>query len=414
MDERSVVTCLLRNDGQILLFRRSDDVGSYPGQWGTVTGHLGPERDAPPDDPETAARREIREETDLEDAVTLVRVGEPFDVEDAERGTRWHVTPLLFDCVSREVDPNWETESWEWVYPPEIRERETVPDLWTSYDRVRPTIESIATDRDHGSAWLSVRALEVLRDEAALATEWGDVAAVARQLRAVRPSMTVIENRINRAMTSAAERSPATVETAARVGIESAVIADREAAMIAAERVAGQRVCTLSRSGTVLETLDRADPEAVLVAESRPGGEGVTVAESLATEHDVTLTSDAALASQLAEWGADTVLVGADTALPDGSVLNKVGTRGLALAAAHEDVPVYVVAAADKISPDTDVEIERSTETLYDGNAPLDVANPLFDVTPVDLVTGICTEEGILETGDVTAIADRHCANRDW
>jgi translation initiation factor 2B subunit (eIF-2B alpha/beta/delta family) len=226
--------------------------------------------------------------------------------------------------------------------------------------------------------------------------------------------MTVVKNRVNRAMSAASEQSPAAVEAAARAVIESAVTADREAATVAAERIDDARVCTFSRSGTVLTALDRAETEAVLVGASHPGGEGVAVAEELAEDHDVTLTSDAALAGQLAEWEADAVLVGADTILPDGSVLNKVGTRGLALGAAHADVPMSVVAAADKVSPDSDVEIEPAHDTLYEGDAPLTVANPLFDVTPVELVTGICTEDGVLDTQEVTTVADRHRANRDW
>jgi len=414
MDERGVVTCFLRNDGQVLLFRRSDDVGSYPGRWGTVSGHLAPERDAPDDDPETAAKREVREETGLEDAVTLVRSGDPFVVEDEDRGTRWRVHPLLFDCARRDVDPNWETAAFEWVHPTEIRRRETVPDLWTSYDRVRPTVETVATDREHGSAWLSIRALEVLRDEAALASEYEGVAAIARELRSARPSMTVVKNRVNRVMASVDDRSTAAVEFTARAVIESAVRTDREAASVAAERLEGQRICTFSRSGTALDALDRADPEAVLVGESHPGDEGVAVAETLADDHDVTLTSDAALSSLLDEWDADAVLVGADTILPNGSVVNKIGTRGLALAADRESVPLCVVAAADKVSPDSDVDIEPSPETLYDGTASLTVENPLFDVTPADLIDKICTDEGVLDSEAVTAIAERHRSNREW
>ena len=98
MDEREVVTCFLRNEGRALLARRSDDADSYPGQWGAITGYLTPDRGAPPDDPETAARREICEETGLED-VALVRQGDPFAVEDADRGARWRVHPFLFETT---------------------------------------------------------------------------------------------------------------------------------------------------------------------------------------------------------------------------------------------------------------------------------------------------------------------------
>lgn len=44
----------------------------------------------------------------------------------------------------------------------------------------------------------------------------------------------------------------------------------------------------------------------------------------------VTLTSDAAFAQALAEFDADALVVGADTVLADGRVVNKVGTRNAA------------------------------------------------------------------------------------
>lgn len=416
MDERSVVTCFLRNDGEVLLLRRSADATSYPGRWGTVTGYLTPEREADPEPPETAAHREIAEETGLGDAVTLAEASETFRVEDPDGGWAWTVHPFLFDCEYRDVDLNAESSGHEWVHAPEIRRRETVPDLWGSYDCVRPTVETVATDSTHGAAWISLRALEVLRDEAALAVEtddWDHVAAVARELADARPSMTAVANRVNRAM-DAADRTPAAVERAARETLESAVAADANAAAVAAEAVAGRRIATLSRSGTVRVAIEKADPEAVLVAESRPGGEGVGVAESLAEQYDVTLTSDAALAGQIAEWGAEAVLVGADTVLPDGSVSNKVGTRAAALAAAHEEIPCYAVAATDKISPDVAAAGEMAHEPIYEGDAPLTVANPLFESTPAALFAGVCTEDGVLDGEAVARVASEHRSRRSW
>ncbi|QSG05333.1 NUDIX domain-containing protein [Halapricum desulfuricans] len=412
MDEREVVTCFLHNDGEVLLVRRSADAESYPGRWATVTGYLAPERGAPPDEPATAARREINEETGLPDS-SLVRRGEAFAVEDARLGTRWRVHPFLFETGTREIDPNWELQEYEWAHATEIRRRETVPDLWRSYDSVRPTVESVAADDEHGSARLSVRALEVLRDEAALASDWNAVADVARELLAARPSMAVVANRINRAMSEASERAPGAVERAAREEIDRAVETDRAAAGVAASRIEGARVCTLSRSGTVERALELAGPEAVLIAESRPGGEGVGVAESLASSHDVTLTSDAALPGQLGAFEADAVVVGADTILPD-RVLNKVGTYGLALAAAARDIPVYVVASADKVTPDDEIEIEPSPATLYDGDANLTLANPLFEETPIELCAEMCTERGALDSDGVAEVATRHRSLREW
>jgi translation initiation factor 2B subunit (eIF-2B alpha/beta/delta family)/ADP-ribose pyrophosphatase YjhB (NUDIX family) len=423
MEETPVVTCFLRNRGDVLLLCRSEAVGSYTGQWGGVAGHVARESEPATDPdatPDAAARREIAEETGLRDAVTLVRRGDPFPVEDADLNRRWLVHPYLFDCASRDVTLDAETATCEWVPPTAILRRRTVPRLWTSYDRVRPTVATVADDRDHGSASLSVRALEVLRDDAALAVErdagdWDALADRARDLLAARPSMTVVRNRVNRVM-HADDRTPTAVETAAHDGIERALSADDAAADRAAERVEGERLVTLSRSGTVERALSRADPERLLVAESRPGGEGVGVAERRAEAgDDVTLAPDAAIPWLLADGRYDAVLVGADTVLSDGRVINKAGTRALALAAAREDVPLYVVTARDKIAAGTDPHLEAADpETVYDGDADLTVAAPLFDVTPAALVAGVVTEDGLLDTDEVPALAEDHRDLADW
>jgi translation initiation factor 2B subunit (eIF-2B alpha/beta/delta family) len=418
MDETHVVTCVLRNEGRVLLLQRSDEVGSYAGRWGGVAGHA-------EGDPDAAARREISEETGLGEAVTLVRAGESFAVVDEDLDRCWVVHPYCFESATRDVVPNWETAAYEWVHPTEILRRETVPDLWTSYDRVRPTVETIASDREHGSAFISVRALEVLRDEAGVlalgeaasdgeAADWETLASLARELLAARPAMTVISNRVHRVMAGVDERTAAALERAAREVIDHAVTADGAAAALAAERIRGRRVATLSRSGTVFETIEAGDPEAIMVAESRPGGEGVGVAEALADDHHVTLTSDAALAFELAAWDADTLLVGADTILADGRIVNKVGTRAAAVASAHEGIDVLVVAASDKISPGDDPALETAPDSIYAGDADIDVVNPLFDVTPADCVDGICTERGRLADEDVASIAAEFEGYRGW
>jgi len=460
--ETHVVTVFLRNDGDVLLLRRSDAVGSYSGRWGAVAGHAEGERRPEGDarkrergassaerpvsegHPDSAVREEIREETGIDpDAETaLIRRGDPFPVVDDDLGRRWVVHPYLFDCTTRAVDPNEETVEFEWTAPSAILRRETVPDLWTSYDRVRPTVETVAGDADHGSAWVSLRALEVLRDEAALAVErargddggadtedgppnWDALTAVARDLLDARPSMAVVENRVNRAMDAAVETATAAaLEVAAHEGIERANAADADAAAVAAEWLP-KRIATLSRSGTVAAAVAAADLEALLVAESRPGREGVGTAERFAerTSATVTLTTDAALADRLAAAAIEAVAVGADTVLPDGRVVNKAGTRAVAAAAASDGLDCYVVAASDKIAAATDGDgtgpsevdrEERDPTELYDGDAPIAVANPTFDVTPPELVDAVVTERGALDRDGVRAIAEEHRALAAW
>lgn len=192
---------------------------------------------------------------------------------------------------------------------------------------------------------------------------------------------------------------------------------DHEAATAAVSRL-GTDVATLSRSGTVRQTLALADPETVLVAESRPGCEETAVADSLAeraADTTVTLTTDAGLPAALAATDVDTLVVGAGAVLTDGRVVNKVGTRSATLAAAHEGVDTLVVTASDKISSDTGQDTEeREPGELCQGDAPVRVWNPTFDVTPPAVVDTAVTERGALDTRDVEGIAAEHRALRDW
>jgi ribose 1,5-bisphosphate isomerase len=413
MEETHVVTCFLRSGVEVLLLRRSDAVGSYAGRWGGVAGHA-------EGDPDAAARVEIREETGVDPAtLTLVRRGDPLAVTDEDLGTRWVVHPYLFDCPDRpSVETDWESATHKWVQPSAILDRETVPDLWAAYRRVGPTVESVADDELHGSVYLSFRAVETLRDRAAAVAagiEEGDadaVVALAEALLHARPAMAALRNRVNRAMANT-DADPAAVAASARDVLDDAVRADRAAAALAADRIGGAVVATLSRSGTVLDALDAADVAGVLLPESRPGREGIGVAEHLAEDRSVTLVPDAAF-PRLVER-ADVALVGADTVLPDGAVLNKVGTYPLALAAARARIPLYVVCSSDKVSPDDDVAPESGDPAgVYDGDAPVTVECPVFEVTPADLVDGVLTEDGLLDGAEVTTVAAEHRALADW
>lgn len=414
-DPTPVVTVFLRNRGEVLLFRRSDDVGSYPDLWSAVAGHV------ENNDPGASALQEIEEETGLrEHDVTLVQQGSSFAVDDEDRGTRWRVHPFLFDTDTRSIKTNWETEEAEWVSPTTLLRRETVPDLWTSYRRVAPSIIGITDDTTHGSAHLSIRALEVLRDRAGmLATSDASTIEDARarlvdtayRLLEARPSMAALANRIHRVMhASRPELPPETIEINAHEAIQEALSADAEAAEAAAGHVSGAHVLTLSRSGTVLGALRRADPSStVTVAVSKPGGEGREVAEDLVNAgFDVTLIPDTAIVRRLDEAPIDAVLVGADTVLPSGAVVNKVGTYGTALAALRANVPVYATCAVDKISVDDDASDESApSRTVYDGPKDLSVWAPRFDTTPAELVTGgLLTERGALTTDEVGAVAE--------
>lgn len=424
MNETSVVTVFLRHQGEVLLVRRSENVSSYPGKWAAIAGHLETE------DPIETALQEIEEEAGLsEDTVTLASKGPSFSVEDDDRDTRWTVHPFLFSAASREITLNWESDQAEWVSPTTILRRETVPKLWRSYRSVAPSIVDLTDDTSHGSAFLSLRALEILRDRAGrlATTETPDIedararlVETAKRLLSARPAMAALRNRVHRVMhASRPELTPASVEANAHDAIGRAMESDTETARRAADQTAGQRVLTLSRSGTVLEALLQAEPRpSVVIAASQPGGEGIPVAETLSTHKiDVTLIPDAAVGSTLAQGHVDSVLVGADTVSPGGAVVNKVGTRHAALAAHHENVPFYATCSIDKIMVENEGRSmeEADPRLVYEGAAPINVSVPRFDKTPPDLLSGgIITNRGTYAPEEIEAVAEELEHFRAW
>ncbi|MFH1382149.1 MAG: NUDIX pyrophosphatase [Chloroflexota bacterium] len=128
-----MVTCFLESDGQILLLRRSEKVGSYQGRWAGVSGYI----ETPPDE---QALTEIAEETGLcERDIQLMKKGEPLAIEDTELGTRWLVHPYLFHIKDRkQIKIDWEHRESRWIDPGEIGNYPTVPKLKETLARVYP------------------------------------------------------------------------------------------------------------------------------------------------------------------------------------------------------------------------------------------------------------------------------------
>ena len=131
LEERRVVTCFLEADGEILLLRRSEQVGSYQGRWAGVSGYI----EATADE---QALIEIGEETGLfgED-LRLIKRGQPLTVEDEKLGVSWVVHPYLFRVKGRSrLKIDWEHQEISWIKPEEIDNYQTVPMLKEALARV--------------------------------------------------------------------------------------------------------------------------------------------------------------------------------------------------------------------------------------------------------------------------------------
>jgi 8-oxo-dGTP diphosphatase len=133
LPEKHVVTCFLESNGEILLLRRSRQVGSYQGKWAGVSGYV----ETTPDE---QALTEIKEETGLQpEDVQLLGKGKTLTVEDHELSVRWLVHPYLFHVNDRgKVHTDWEHLESRWISPKEIGDFTTVPRLKETLDSVYP------------------------------------------------------------------------------------------------------------------------------------------------------------------------------------------------------------------------------------------------------------------------------------
>jgi len=126
-----VVSCFLESDGEILILRRSGQVGTYQGRWAGVSGYIETTADE-------QALTEIEEETSLsKDDLELIRKGKPLTVKDDKLRVKWVVHPYLFHIKDRDkIKIDWEHKEARWIQPRDIDNFETVPKLKETLARV--------------------------------------------------------------------------------------------------------------------------------------------------------------------------------------------------------------------------------------------------------------------------------------
>lgn len=152
-------------------------------------------------------------------------------------------------------------------------------------------------------------------------------------------------------------------------------------------------------------------PVHVWVSETRPRNQGwLTAWELQQAGIPHTLIADNAAGLLLMQGKADLVIVGADRIAANGDVANKVGTYLKALAAHAHKVPFYVAAPRSTIdfacASGAAIPIEERAAEELAAPATLDspVANPAFDITPHELISGIITEQGVFAPSALDAL----------
>ena len=173
--------------------------------------------------------------------------------------------------------------------------------------------------------------------------------------------------------------------------------------------------------GTALAPVYRAHdagiPVHVWVDETRPRSQGALLTTWELAQHGVphTLITDNAGGQLMRDGRVDLCLVGTDRTTRCGDVANKIGTYLKALAARDNGVPFYVALPGSTVDwtldKGADIPIEERGEhevlrvrgrtdqgvltEVAVAPAGTRAANPGFDITPAELVSGLVTERGV-------------------
>ena len=285
---------------------------------------------------------------------------------------------------------------------------------------IEQRIEQVRNDREHGSRWLVRETLLVLRD-LAYTTDTSDeqiqrLYETGRSLAQARPSMAALSSAVGRVLT--VQGGPDAIAQEAERLLRDYDTATARIAEYAKPLLHGT-IMTCSISGTVLDVLvaNHQEIKQVITLEGRPRYEGREMAHALSQKGiTVTLITDAQ--ADIFIPSCESVVVGADSILARGDVLNKAGTALLGWSAHGHHVPFYVLCETLKISSQqwqegsvhwqdnlALLEEKEAQEVLEQPMNGVTVRNFYFDRTPQQLVTKVITEQGILSQQEIAMIA---------
>jgi methylthioribose-1-phosphate isomerase len=148
----------------------------------------------------------------------------------------------------------------------------------------------------------------------------------------------------------------------------------------------------------------------VYAGETRPWQQGarLTMWELVRDGIPAQLIADSAAAHLMKSGAVQWVIVGADRIAANGDTANKIGTYQLAITAKYHGVKFMVVAPSSTVDMATgtgeeiEIELRDPTELLSTAGQRTVVEgaqawNPVFDVTPAELIDAIVTERGVIE-----------------
>jgi len=343
-------------------------------------------------------------------------------------------------------------------FPDTVHAVEWIGDAASGYlkvldQRLLPGIETSLEARDVDAAILSIREMLVrgapaigctaayamvlaVREAQTSQSDWRErLRGLADQIKAARPTAVNLRWAVDRVLHSletvdSARALAATFELALRIHRED-IEANLTMAELGADCLeAGAGVLTHCNTGSlatgghgtalgVIRTAWEKDRiSTVFASETRPWLQGarLTAWELNKSNIPVNLIVDSASAALMQSGQIGSVIVGADRVAANGDVANKIGTYSLALLARSHGLSFMVVAPFSTIDFEAvsgdQIPIEnRPAAEVFNiaekrvAAEGIDAWNPVFDVTPADLIDWLVTERGVIHKPNTEALA---------
>jgi len=250
-------------------------------------------------------------------------------------------------------------------------------------------LDKLAMDKSRGCWELLVEVLKVLKrmcDSESLRS--ADLNTISAKVLNVNPSMAALRNLAKKLSSS---EDPCNIVNSwlnKVFSMRSRVVEN------AKKFIEGRIVTTISRSSAVKDSILSAKPRKVYILESRPGEEAVQLYKELLSKGiPAELVPDTCMARAVEL--SDAVVVGADAFTIDGWVLNKVGTRALAIVSKYFGKPFIVVCESVKLYEGLCRELEIQRMWSYRIADFINVRVRVFECVEPNLVTFLVTDEGV-------------------
>ena len=278
-------------------------------------------------------------------------------------------------------------------------------------------IDEIINDRSRGASELARRCLEIASDivwrvQVSDVQEMkAEITTFVSQLQQARPSMAPIRNLLQSWLDDLQTLPMITLQQFRLEAMQSSdalceksELAVRQVVKNLQEFIQpGMRIMTFSNSSTVFALLSTIAKRGIslIAPESSPLCEGRVLAEKAAKLGiESTIITDAQIGLHLKQ--CNVVVVGADTVLQNGDVINKAGTSMLGMLAREYKVPFYVAYESFKHSnlqaDEVVLEKMEANELGIEEQENLHVSNYYFDITPAEYISAWVSENGVKRT----------------